>query len=216
MIRIGERYGLLTIIDTCKKNNRTVYKCKCDCGNLKEVTFGYKLYKGNIKSCGCLRSAKCADRNRKNRQYSADDTRLVDIWRHMHYRCEKKNDSGYKYYGAKGIKVCEEWKDFNSFAAWSHQNGYSDNLTIDRIDYTGCYEPNNCRWVSFKVQNNNSSHCHYLTYDGTTASISEWSDITGLPYNTIKTRINKLCWTTKEALTVPYCQRKSKYVNKVS
>ena len=216
MIKIGEKYGLLTVINIYKENNKTVYECKCNCGNSKKIIGAYKLYKGNIKSCGCLVGIKCADRNRKNRIYRHQDSRLLDIWRHMHYRCEKVNSFGYKYYGAKGIKVCDEWKDFDAFATWSYQNGYNENLTIDRIDCSKSYEPNNCRWVDFKVQNNNSSHCHYLTYNGITASISQWSEIVGLPYNTIKTRINKLRWSTKEALTIPYFHKRTKQENEVS
>lgn len=210
MIKIGEKYNLLTVTRVYKENNKTVYECKCDCGNNKNVIGAYKLYRGSVKSCGCLTGIKCADRNRKNRIYNLQDSRLLDIWRHMHYRCEKANNISYKYYGAKGVKVCNEWSSFDAFAAWSHQNGYKDNLTIDRIDCSKSHEPNNCRWVSSKIQNNNSSHCHCLTYNGVTASISKWSEMVGLPYSTIKSRINKLHWSAEEALTIPYFCKKEK------
>lgn len=202
-INVNDRYGNLTVKRVYKVNNHTFFECVCDCGKKKIVENGYKLYRGNTKSCGCLRGMKCSIRNSKNAKYAKEDNRLVDIWRHMIYRCEKQQNISYKWYGAKGIKVCDEWHDFSNFAKWSKENGYSSQLTIDRIDPSRDYSAENCRWVDYNIQNNNSSHCHYLTFNGKTASLSEWSDITGMPYSTIKSRINKLHWSVEKALTTP-------------
>lgn len=91
-------------------------------------------------------------------------TRLHNIWLTMRQRCEKPNSSGYYKYGAKGISVCEEWNNFEHFRDWAFANGYQDDLTIDRINPCGNYEPSNCRWVSQKIQQNNRSNNVYLTY----------------------------------------------------
>lgn len=83
------------------------------------------------------------------------DKRLIEIWRHMHARCENPKHKFYKYYGGRGVKVCEEWFSFVYFAAWAIQNGYEDKLELDRIDANGNYEPSNCRWITHKAQMNN-------------------------------------------------------------
>jgi len=108
-------------------------------------------------------------------------TRIHNIWLTMRHRCNKPYSSGYRKYGAKGIRVCEEWdKSFEAFRDWSFSHGYTDTLTIDRIDPKGNYEPANCRWVTQKVQQNNRSNNIHLTYKGETHSITKWSEITGM------------------------------------
>ena len=202
-IKVGDKYNRLTVIEIFEENNRTRYKCQCDCGAIRVVPSAHKLYRGYIKSCGCLVGDKCAERNRNGRKYKYDDLRLVDIWRHMHRRCEIPTEISYKHYGGKGIAVCDEWSEFDAFATWSYQNGYAEDLTIDRIDSNKDYCPENCRWADRTTQNRNSSHCHYLTYNGITLPMTEWSERVGLPYSMIKSRLNKLHWTVEEALTVP-------------
>lgn len=108
-------------------------------------------------------------------------TRLHNIWLTIRRRCEKPNCSAYRKYGAKGIRVCSEWSVFENFRDWSLSNGYNDQLTIDRINPLGNYEPSNCRWVTQKVQQNNRSNNIKLTYKGCTHSIIEWSNITKIP-----------------------------------
>lgn len=108
-------------------------------------------------------------------------SRLHNIWLTMRQRCEKPNCSTYYKYGAKGIKVCDEWSSFENFRDWSYDNGYTDDLTIDRIDPHGNYEPSNCRWVTQKEQQNNRSNNIHLTYKGETRSIIEWSEKSCIP-----------------------------------
>ena len=136
----GQRFGRLTVLE------RTELKwlCKCDCGNKKIVAGGH-LVSGDTKSCGCLRI-----------KHGMRNTRLYSIWHGMKERCYNTKHKFYKHYGGRGIKVCEEWKnDFQTFADWALSHGYADNLTIDRIDVNGNYEPSNCQWATNAEQQRN-------------------------------------------------------------
>ena len=116
-------------------------------------------------------------------------TRLYNIWLHMKGRCHRVSDDHYKWYGAKGVKVCDEWRgSFEAFRKWAIGNGYGEGLTIDRIDNEGDYSPENCRWVTHRDQCNNRRSNVMLTIDGVTRNVREWSDITGLKYGTIYRR----------------------------
>lgn len=116
-------------------------------------------------------------------------TRLYQIYYKMIDRCTKKYCRNYNNYGGRGIEVCKEWKEsYISFYKWAMNNGYNDNLTIDRIDSNGNYEPNNCRWVTYKVQNNNRRSNVYFTYNGERRTMKEWSELLNIPYITIQRR----------------------------
>ena len=127
-------------------------------------------------------------------------TRLYRAWTNMRNRCNRKADKEYKHYGGRGIKVCEEWQnDFETFKEWALSNGYDDTLTLDRIDTNGNYEPNNCRWVTRKEQNNNMTSNVVLTV---THNLTEWSEITGISYSTLQGRIRR-GWKTDDVLFKP-------------
>lgn len=127
----------------------------------------------------------------------------------MKLRCYNLNQVGYKNYGARGIKICDEWLDkdngFINFYNWATNNGYRDDLSIDRIDNNGDYEPNNCRWSTSKSQSNHKRNNKYITYRGQQHTIAEWSDLTGLSYHLIWNRL-KRGWTPCEIF-----ERKNKY-----
>ena len=139
-------------------------------------------------------------------------TRLSNIFHNMKQRCYNPNDINYKNYGGRGIKLCDEWNDreiarnvkgmntkgFIAFKEWSLKNGYADNLTIDRIDVNGDYSPENCRWVSGKVQNNNRRNNHYITYNGKTQSLTLWCSELHLNYYKIQTRL-RMGWSVEKA-----------------
>ena len=115
--------------------------------------------------------------------------RLHNIWLTMRQRCSKPNCSGWHKYGAKGIRVCDEWeRSFEVFRDWAYSHGYDDTLTIDRIDPKGNYKPANCRWVTQKVQQNNRSNNIKLTYKGDTRSAIVWSEILNIPLRIIYDR----------------------------
>lgn len=130
------------------------------------------------------------------------NTDLYRIWRHMRDRCEKPNTQRYERYGGRGISVCDEWSEYKPFAKWARENGYTKGLSIDRINNDDGYYPGNCRWATFKEQNNNRSGCRYITLDGETHTIAEWSDITGMRHSTITQRLNQ-GWSDEDVLTRP-------------
>ena len=127
-------------------------------------------------------------------------TRLYQIWNGMKQRCQNPKTINYKGYGGKGISVCEEWNNsFTAFYEWSMQNGYNDNLTIDRKDNNGNYEPANCRWATNKEQQNNTSYTRLYTYNGETLSIMQWAEKTGIHPNMLYKRLYR-GWNIEKAL----------------
>lgn len=184
-VKIGDRFARLEVLGLSDKRDKSrsyYYICKCDCGNIVEVRKD-SLFNGRIKSCGCFTK----DRMTKHKKCN---TRLYHIRNGMINRCENLNSKDYKNYGARGISVCPEWRNsFESFYRWALENGYADNLTIDRIDNNGNYEPSNCRWVDIKTQSRNTRNNHLYTYKGETKTVSEWSEITGIRHDTLLYRI---------------------------
>lgn len=195
----GQKFGRLTVLDKLHNYHKkdTYWLCVCECGNLKEVTSSH-LTTGKTKSCGCLRKENSGNRLRI---HGKCNTRLHSIWQNMKNRCYHKKSNRYKYYGARGIAVCSEWKDdFMNFYDWSMANGYADNLTIDRIDVNGNYEPNNCRWVDYKTQSRNRRSVKRVTINNETHCLSEWCEILDIKYNTVQTRIYNRGWSIEKAL----------------
>lgn len=138
-----------------------------------------------------------------NFKHGKRNTRLYRIWLQMKNRCYNKRSDRYKDYGGRGIVVCVEWRNsFELFYDWSMSHGYSDELTIDRIDNDGNYEPSNCRWVTIKEQSRNTRNNRSLTLNGETHCLIEWAEITGLGRQCIYNRL-RYGWTVEDALTKP-------------
>lgn len=130
-------------------------------------------------------------------------TRIYRIWMKMRRRCSDPSEDNYLRYGGRGITVCDEWRDsFAAFRDWAIANGYADDLTIDRIDNDGNYEPSNCRWATRKTQQNNTRRNHYITANGLTLTVAEWSERTGIKYDTLQTRLKK-GWNPEKAVSTP-------------
>lgn len=130
-------------------------------------------------------------------------TRLYDIWNNMKQRCLNTHRADYRRYGGRGIKVCKEWMNFKNFEKWAISNGYSNKLTLDRVDNNGNYEPINCRWANDDMQRNNKRTSHFVTYNGKTQTIKQWANELGINYYTLHSRINKRHWDIVKALKKP-------------
>lgn len=198
----GQKFGRLTAIKFVKKNKKGlhIWLFKCDCGKEKMIIKQYVL-SGQVKSCGCLLAEKRIESHTVHGFYG---TSIYKTWQGIKRRCYYTNFKDYKNYGARGVLVCDEWKnDFINFYNWAITNGYKEGLTIDRIDVNGDYEPNNCRWVTTKIQNRNKRNCIFITYKNNTYCLGEWAERLNINYNTLNARIKKYKWNIEKAFETP-------------
>lgn len=180
------------------KYGNSMWVCKCECGATKTVR-GSHLTCGNTKSCGCLdREVVAKNAIKHGMRY----TRIYNIWRKMKERCSNPNATNYRYYGAKGIRVCEEWMEFEAFYEWAKTSGYRDDLTIDRINVFDNYKPGNCRWATIREQNNNTTRNHTITIGREARTIQGWADVMGINRSTILSRL-KNGWSPEDAVLMP-------------
>lgn len=187
----GTKFGRWTIIGDGQGRHK--WLCKCDCGTVKEVN-RYCILKGGSKSCGC---SKKSTMKRERRV-------LRSRYKRIKSRCYRPKDSIYFKYGAKGIRMCDEWKNsFESFYNWSMANGFREDLTIDRIDYKGDYSPENCRWADKYVQANNKSNVKRYSYNGQMLTIPEMSKVCGIDAEAIYNRLTVGKWSVERATTTP-------------
>lgn len=192
----GKKYGRLTVLGLSDKRSgrKSYWVCQCECGN-KKLVRGDVLKAGDVKSCGCLKK----EQNKINLdQTTHGDTptgkhkRLWEIWQGMKQRTSNPNKKSYERYGGRGISVCKEWREsYTKFRDWAIENGYSDDLTIDRIDVNGNYCPENCRWSTIKEQCNNRRTNVLIEWNGKTQNIAQWSEETGIPYKILNERYRR-------------------------
>ena len=185
---VGKRHGRLVVQSLYCRTPERKYKwlCKCDCGNTC-VVFGSKLKSGHTKSCGCLRHE-----SPPNKIHGSTAHPLFPVWTQMRQRCDNPQNHAYKWYGGRGIKVCEEWKsDFVPFYDWAMNNGWHKGLTVDRIDGNKDYCPENCRLVTHEVQQNNRRNNIIIEHEGVKDTISGWAKRTGISRNLIASRYRR-------------------------
>lgn len=191
----GLKFGMLTVL---KYNNDGTWQCKCDCGNIvNKIT--WSIQRSPYANCGCVRVCK------GNTKHNLCYERLYGIYEKMKGRCFTPTDTSYKNYGGRGVKIADVWlgeNGFINFHDWAINNGYSNELTIDRINVDGDYEPSNCRWVNQKTQQNNRRNNRRITYNDQTHTIAEWANIKDMPYDRLQARIAH-GWSIEDALNTP-------------
>lgn len=203
----GQKFGRLTVVKHAyNRNKKTYWVCLCDCGNYVTVRADC-LKDGNTKSCGCMNNELRAQFGKSHLKHGdaqrGDHKRLHQIWASMKDRCKNQKSSAYKYYGAKGVKVCADWHEYENFKKWALENGYKKDLSIDRIDVNGDYCPENCRWVTHKEQMNNTTRNRIICFNGKEQTISQWSEETGINRDTLNNRLGRLGWSVEKAMTTP-------------
>ncbi len=189
---IGLRFGRLTVMQYEGMRNHLAYwKCRCDCGNTKNVRAGH-LKGGKINSCGCIvRTRKCV---------SVTSPLMYAVWRTMHARCYNPKNKAFRFYGARGIKVCERWSDIHNFLSdmGERPKGHS----IERINNEGDYTPENCKWATPIEQGSNTRNSHVITIDGISKTVSQWAHVSSVSRRAIGMRLEK-GWPERAAIFTP-------------
>lgn len=198
----GRRFGRLEVIRQDGMRGASVaWQCQCDCGNVKTISSKHLSY-GVTNSCGCL--ARESARNlivKQTYRHGRSMDKVYKVWTAMVQRCHNENNEYYYNYGARGIVVCDRWK--NDFAAFLHDMGESNGGTLDRIDNNGNYEPSNCRWVSRHEQMRNTRRTVMIEFNGETLCAKDWARRLGLPSGQTITWRLKQGWSIEKALTTP-------------
>lgn len=187
----GKNFGRLTVIGLDDREDRhTYWVCQCECGNIK-VARSDALVSGRTQSCGCIKKEQ--DKiNLSQSRHNQFGTRLYTIWQKMKDRCFNDHNPAYYRYGGRGIQVCDSWKErFENFYDWAMNNGYQENLTLDRTDNDGNYCPENCRWVTMKEQCNNRSSNIKIKIGNATKTLTEWCEIFQIDYSATLSRYNR-------------------------
>lgn len=210
---IGNRYNFLNVIDVIQEQGKqTAFICQCEaCGKVKRFNNPTNVVNLSIKSCGCMTSKLLHDANWKEDALSR--RRLHRIWTGMKQRCYNKKSDNYESYGGRGIKICDEWlASYNTFENWAKGNGYSDKLSIDRINVNGNYEPSNCRWADAITQARNKrpssewkSRKEKFIYNGGKYTLKELCNSAGISEPTVNYRMKTMGMTLEQALKTPKC-----------
>ena len=174
----NNRYGNLIVLkmnDERGPHNKVMCTCRCDCGN-EIIVMSNSLQQGKVVSCGC---------KAKNVSHNMSSTRLYRIWNSMKSRCANPNRKDYHMYGGRGVTFCDEWNDFIPFYEWATSAGYADDLTLERIDVNGNYEPDNCKWITSTEQASNKTTTPYVLYNDNYITLKQLSEEIGINYQTL-------------------------------
>lgn len=201
----GIKIGKINVISLVNRNNgKSYWNCICDCGNtfVGDINnIKYRIEKLNQKYCNkCKSDCFIIHGDAKKR---SKKLRLYSIWQGMKARCEKEYASHYKYYGGKGISVCNEWQSYSIFRDWALLNGYNDNLSIERINSDSNYCPENCIWATSKEQSWNTSQVIRIIHKNKEYTTRDLSNITGLNIDLIRNRLYK-GWSIEQIINTPH------------
>lgn len=196
----GQKHNKLTVLEKVGRNEIGVlWSCTCECGNVVVVAATH-IKRGRVKSCGCLKVEfgrnKATHRDTKSKEYTT--------WCAIKKRCLNPNDSAYKNYGGRGITICDRWRDSYEDFLSDVGRAPSKHYSIDRIDNSGNYEPGNVKWSTMLEQSLNRRNTKYLTYNGTTKTVRECSEATGIPAPTIYNRLRR-GWPDERLFDEPKC-----------
>lgn len=183
----GMRFGKLEVLnlDDSKNSRKAYWICKCDCGTVKSIRSDCL---GTTLSCGCYNKEK-----KTNETHKQSRTKLYRVWASMKQRCSNEKTVHFEHYGGRGISYCDDWEIFENFYNWANISGYSEGLTIDRIDVNGNYEPKNCRWISHKEQGVNKRKTIRYEYLGETLTCNEFAEKYNINKNTLYARLSRGC-----------------------
>ena len=204
---IGRKFSRLEVLYDAgtSYSGHSLWICKCECGNRCTVT-ATNLKTGHTRSCGCL----VVENNKSRSTHGMRGRRIYSIWHSMIQRCTNKKNIDYKNYGGRGIKVCESWRVFSNF--FEDMGNAPIGKTIDRINNNGNYEKENCRWATLGQQANNKQNNHYVTYNGETHTLAEWSRINNLSIHTIESRITAK-WNEEDLVKPARSKRKNTHAS---
>lgn len=189
----GFRSGALVALHRVEnsKNGRVCWLCQCDCGNTT-IAVAADIKSGHTKTCGC--------RSLRHPKHGYASTKIYKIWKSMNQRCHNPKNKSYPRYGARGIFVCDRWKEFSSFL--EDMGVPEKGLSLDRIDNDKGYSPDNCRWVNSKTQNRNRRDNNLIDFNGEVKTLAEWAEEKQMPYSTLSYRIHR-GWDVEKALLTP-------------
>lgn len=202
---LGKTFGRLTVIGEAPSvNGRPRWLCACSCGKQVVLPSGRLLAADGTKSCGCLRKETTAARATTHGDTRGNKVaRLYIIYNNMLLRCYNENSPSYKYYGERGIKVCDEWRNsYETFRTWALLHGYEDHLTIERIDVDGNYCPENCTWIPLGEQVNNRRPYKSRFFGGERVNMKKIIEAHGISCNVFYARIHR-GWSIERALNTP-------------
>lgn len=199
----GKQFGRLTVIERAPDavspsgRHRVKWLCQCECGNTREV-YTDNLLRGRTVSCGCNAREKAQHREGNHHE---SRTKLYGVWCAMKRRCLNSSVPEFKYYGGRGITVCDDWmSSWESFRDWAYNSGYKEGLTLERINVNGNYEPSNCCWITGIAQANNRRSNRRITFNGETHNLTEWANKLGINYKTLHNRLY-VGWSVEKAFT---------------
>lgn len=204
----GQRFGRLVALQDSgeRRTKRTMWHCRCDCGTVSLVSVS-NLRGGGTQSCGCLGRERASKRRLKHGHTKGNHISKKNIssayvsWTAMKSRCSRKVAHNYKYYGGRGITVCDRWRDsFENFLA--DMGPRPPKHSLDRINNDGNYEPGNCRWASDIVQKRNKRSVALVEYDGRSRHIADWAVEIGISHEILYRRL-RMGWSVARAFTQP-------------
>jgi len=206
---IGRKFGRWNVLKRAPrgdaKSRSPIWMCRCDCGNYGDVQGG-QLRAGLSRSCGCLAREIARVTCLHRRTHGRSGTLTFRRWFQMLRRCENPRASGFKYYGARGVRVCKRWHRFANFLSDMGECP-RPSLSLDRKDSRRDYTPRNCRWADRETQHNNTRKTRWITMGGVRLSMKQWAIRQGLNYHTVWRRF-EMGWSVRRALTTPVKKRR--------